>query len=291
MSNTMTMVDRISRTYPTLSGQLQKAANFAVENPIDIATRSLRSVAATSGVSPATYSRLARALGYVDYEEMREEGRATMDRRLTSFSERAASLHDENQSSNAKAALQSQASACISNIERLVHEANDERLTLVADILHGARKVLIVGSLGSSGFTDYFSYLTQWFSDKWQVAGRNGTTLAASLAPLNDKDVVLAISKAPDARRTVTALRAAYDKRVPTVLITDSHTSPALAYADHYFIVSSDSPSFFSSYTATLVLIETLVTLVLKRAGPSARERIAETETQIRALGESWETE
>ncbi|MDJ0639616.1 MAG: MurR/RpiR family transcriptional regulator, partial [Paracoccaceae bacterium] len=84
--------ERISKNYAGLSGKLQVAADYVAENPIDVATRSLRSVASTSGVSPATFSRLARALGYADYEALREDGRAAMGRKMASFSERAHAL-------------------------------------------------------------------------------------------------------------------------------------------------------------------------------------------------------
>ena len=87
-----TIEERITRRYAGLSDKLQLAADYVADNPVDVATRSLRSVATTSGVSPATFSRLARALGYNDYEQMREDGRAAVGRRMTSFSERAQAL-------------------------------------------------------------------------------------------------------------------------------------------------------------------------------------------------------
>ena len=92
MQETATIEERISRTYADLSDKLQVTATYVTDNPVDIATRSLRSLAATSGVSPATFSRLARALGYQDYEEMREDARAAMNQKMASFSERAHAL-------------------------------------------------------------------------------------------------------------------------------------------------------------------------------------------------------
>ena len=71
-------------------------------------------------------------------------------------------------------------------------------------------------------------------------------------------------------------------------MITDSHSSPALEFADHGFIVPTESPQFFSSYASTLVLIETIVTMLLARAGDDAEDMIREAENQIHALGETW---
>ena len=280
--------ERISKNYAGLSGKLQVAADYVAENPIDVATRSLRSVASTSGVSPATFSRLARALGYADYEALREDGRAAMGRKMASFSERAHALRSGAKAPEGRVFFQRQAAACIANIERLDRDISSEALEAAVTALDEAGTVLLVGSLGSSGFVDYFSYLAHWFSQNWLVAGRNGTTLAATIARLEPGDAMLAVSKAPYARRTVSALRAGRVRGVTTVVITDSHTSPTLEFADHVFIVPTESPQFFSSYAATLVLIETIVTMLLTRAGPEAEGLIRDAEDQVRALGETW---
>ena len=255
MTKTRTMEERISQSYPKLSEKLRVAADYVAENPIEIATRSLRSVAGSSGVSPATYSRLARALGYADYEEMREDGRASVGRRLVPFSDRT---------------------------------VRDGQLEPVIDALHAARYVLLVGSLGSSGFMDYLGYLAHWFNANWFVAGRNGTPLAASMSRLDGRDVVVVLTKAPYARRTILALRAARRQSVLTVVITDSYTSPALEFADHPFIVPAERPQFFSSYAATLVLFETIISMLLARRGDDAEELIRLAENQIHNLGETW---
>ena len=288
MSNAITIGERISRNYVDLSEKLQVIADFAAENPMEIATRSLRSLAATNGVSPATFSRLARALGYNDYEELREDARVEMERKVASFSERAQSLRAAAPALDAKAHLHRQAVACINNIETLVRDVPEEMLERVVGTIDAAKTVLLVGSLGSAGFVEYFSYLTNWFTSNWLVAGRNGTTLGATLARLGPGDAVLAISKAPYAKRTITALTVAKARGVSVFVITDSHASPALRFSDGGFIVPSESPHFFSSYTATLVIIETIVTMLLARAGDGAEDMIREMEKQIHDLGETW---
>ncbi len=288
MAQSATIEERISKSYAGLSDKLQLAADYVAKNPVDMATRSLRSVASTSGVSPATFSRLARALGYEDYEQMREDGRAAMGRKMESFSERAHALRSSSKPPEGRVYLNRQAAACIANIEFLDRDVTNDQLEAGVEALHNARSVLLVGSLGSSGFVDYFSYLTHWFSETWHVAGRNGTTLAASMARLGPKDAILAISKAPYAKRTVSALKAAKENNIPTLLITDNHSSPALEFADHAYIVPTESPQFFSSYAATLVLVETIVTMLLAKAGPEAEDMIRAAEHQIQSLEETW---
>ena len=288
MAKPETMEERISDNYVSLSDKLKVAADFVAANPVDVATRSLRAVAGSSGVSPATFSRLARALGYADYEELREAGRAAVGRKMVPFSERAHALLTDRELRSGETFLHRQASACIQNIQLLDQTIQGEKIEQVVDALHHARHVVLVGALGSSGFIDYIGYLAHWFNTNWSVAGRNGTPLAASMSRLDSRDVVIVLTKTPYARRAMLALEAARRHGVVTVVITDSHSSPALEFGDVCFIVPTESPQFFSSYAATLVLLETIISLLLAKRGEDAEDMIRTAENQIHNLGETW---
>ncbi|WP_420010798.1 MurR/RpiR family transcriptional regulator [Tateyamaria sp.] len=283
-----TIEDRINGAYTGLSGKLQVAAKYVADNPVDIATRSLRAVAASSGVSPATFSRLARVLGYADYEQMREEGREAVERKISPFSERAHVLLETTSGQGASTVLQRQAMACRSNIEELQSAIDPDRLSAAVDKLHAARTVLLVGAMGSAGIIDYFGYMAHWFKANWKTVGRNGTELSPALSRLGSDDVVFALAKSPYARRTVAALKVAHEAGATTIVITDSRTSPALQFSDFGFVTPTESPQFFSSYAATLVLMEAIISLLLARVGPEAEAMIRSAEIQIDGLGENW---
>lgn len=284
----MTVQDRINGSYAGLSDKLKVAAKFVSENPAELATRSLRSVAQTSGVSPATFSRLARALGYRDYEQLREEGRLAVERQMSPFSERAANLRAQARQKPGRALLEHQSAACIANIETLVAGVDRAALERAVQQIDHAETVLLVGSMGSAGLIDYLGYMGQWFKPNWKVAGRNGIELSATLSRIGERDVVVALVKAPYARRTIAALKAARAQGAKTVVISDSSTSPALQFANHSFIVATQSPQFFSSYAATLVLMETIISMLIARAGSDAEDKIRAAEQTIECLGENW---
>lgn len=288
MSQAITIQDRINGAYAGLSGKLQIAAKYVADNPVDVATRSLRSVATTSGVSPATFSRLARALGYADYEQLREDGREAVERKVSPFSERAHTLRISSTDQSCAAILERQAAACVANIENMQNSIDVSRLDAAVQCLHEARTVLLVGAKGSAGVLDYFGYMAQWFKANWKTVGRNGTELSPSLSRLGKGDAVFALSKAPYAHRTIAALDVARRAGATTIVITDSRTSPALQFSDFGFIIPTESPQFFSSYAATLVLMEGIVSMLLTRAGQEAEDMIRAAEIQIDRLGENW---
>lgn len=288
MEQTETIQDRINDAYAGLSEKLKIAAKFVADNPVDVATRSLRAVAASSNVSPATFSRLARALGYVDYEQMREDGREAVERKVSPFSERAHALLESASDQSASAIVQRQAAACQANIAEMQNTIDPDRLNTAVNHLHEARTVLLIGAMGSAGIIDYFGYMAHWFKANWKTVGRNGIELSPALSRLGQGDVVFALSKAPYARRTVAALQIARDAGATTIVITDSRTSPALQFSDFGFVAATESPQFFSSYVATTVLLEAMISLLLTRAGPEAEEMIRSAEIQIDRLGENW---
>ena len=75
-----------------------------------------------------------------------------------------------------------------------------------------------------------------------------------------------------------------FEVQLPVVSV-----QPAIEFSSHSFVVPTESPQFFSSYAATLVLIETIITMLLARAGDEAEDMIRAAENQIHVLGETWD--
>lgn len=273
----------ISACYAELSDALRVAADYIVENQIDIATRSLRSVASASGVSPASYTRLARALGFADYEALREQARVELSNRdRGSFQDKARRLRND----ASQPLLPRQVAACTANIEALLQDIDPAVLDALVDRLAASRHIVLIGALASAGFADYFAYLANWFDERWIVAGRNGTTLGSAMAGLTADDTVLILSKHPYAHRSVRAAEVAAGRGAKVGVLTDSHAFSGLRFADFHFIQRTESPHFFSSYAATLVLIETITGMLAARSGSEAEDRIEEVDRQNRLLDE-----
>ncbi|MEM9047808.1 MAG: MurR/RpiR family transcriptional regulator [Pseudomonadota bacterium] len=283
-----TVEARIGAKYAGLSARLRSAADYLAAHPVELATRSLRALAQSSGVSPATFSRLARALGYADYEALREAGRQAVGRKVVPFSERAQQLQRRGDGRPRVDLLDQQVRACGANIAYLGQNLSAAQLNAAVTALHAAPTVMLIAAMGSAGILDYFGYQAQWFRSNWVVAGRDGMSTAATLSRMQPGDAVLGLVKAPYAQHSMATLEAARRKGLSTIVLTDAHASPALTYADHSFVLPTDSANFFSSYAATLVLLEAMISMLLQRAGPTAEQRIRDTEELTSRLGENW---
>jgi DNA-binding MurR/RpiR family transcriptional regulator len=280
--------ERLARNFDGLSDKLRQAAEFVAAHPVDIATRSLRTVAQDSGLAPATFSRLARGLDYESFEELRETMRAKIGRRVNSFAERAERLqaaHEADETSFCEAHV----SACQRNLQMLLRDMDMALLERTVDRLHEARHVLLVGALGSTGIVEYLSYMANFCSGTWSMAGRMGASLGSALTGMDGRDAMVIVTKPPYATRSIEAAHMGAAQGAFVVVITDSPACPALPSASAGFVVPTDSPHFYSSYVATMVLVEIMVGMLVGRAGAVARSRIAQVEQSSRRLGEVWD--
>ncbi|MBL3585294.1 MurR/RpiR family transcriptional regulator [Rhodovulum sulfidophilum] len=288
MSDQPSIEDRIASGYDGLSARLRDAADYVAAHPVDVATRSLRSISATSGLSPATFSRLARALGFGSYEEMRELSRNAVGRRYVSLSEKVRRLQAEAERAEQPPFLLRHSGACMANLEAATRLVDPERLEAAVERLHRARHVALFGALGSTGIVEYMAYLGNYFASNWSIAARMGASLASSLADLGPEDALVILTKLPHARRAVLAAEMGRERGAFVMVVTDTHACPALKSADAGFILPSDSPQFFSSYAASLVFLETVIGMLATRSGSVAKARIEKIESRNHRLGEFW---
>lgn len=281
-----TLEARVAQHYAGLSGQLRNAADYVLQNPLDIASRSLRAIASECAVSPATFSRLARALGYATFDEMKEVARLSIGQQVLGMSERADLLRSGRASD--KSILTRQSEACIDNIHAFVQRADDQKLKRVAAMLRCADRVVLFGALASTGMAEYMAYLAQFFAPNWSVAGRMGASVGAQMAQLEGGDVVFIVTMSPYAKHAISAAKLARAAGADVILVTDSLKCPGLPYATHSFVVPTDSPQFFSSYAVTLVLIETLIAMIVAASEAEATAAIRKIEAANHDLGEYW---
>ncbi|MEP4879872.1 MAG: MurR/RpiR family transcriptional regulator [Tateyamaria sp.] len=281
-----TLEDRVAERYAGLSDQLRKAADYVLANPLDVASRPLRAISTDSHVSPSTFSRLSRALGYASFEEMKDVSRLSVGEKVISLSEKAELLRSGSPTNESM--LSRQGDACIRNIENFLERADHRKLEQAATLMRQADRVVLLGALASTGISEYMAYLAQFFAPNWSLAGRMGASVGSQLATLGDGDVMFIVTMSPYSKRVVAAASLARSSGADVVLVTDALKCPALTHATHGFVVPTESPQFFSSYVVTLVLIETLIAMIVAASGADATAAIQRVEAKNQQLGEYW---
>lgn len=266
-----------------LSPQLRRAARFVVDNPGEIATRSLRHVAQKASLPAPTFSRLARAIGYESYDALKDQCRDDLLSRHGDLSDAA-----QQDPQVETFTLPKHVAASVKGIETLLRDVDPAELAEIARVLANARRVVLIGEMRARAFVDYATYLSDMSVDGWTVIGRGTVSLAAETRDLGPQDAAIIVTMKPYSVRSIDTARFVAETGAPLIALTDSTLSPVAGAAKHLLVASADSPQFFPSYVVTTLLIETLVGMVVAEKGDGAQRRIADTARRSRELNEYW---
>ena len=284
------LMDLSSERLQALSPQLRRAALFIVEHSGDVATRSQRHISAVSQLPAPTFTRLARAVGLQSYDQLRDLCREDVLRNKTILADRAKSLIAEvNENAEEPSLIARHAASAIHNLQRVVEQTDPDRLTNAARLLTDARRVVLIGEMSARGLMNYVSYMANMSLTGWKVLDSAGESLSSELAFLGSEDVCIVTAVSPYSTRSLKIVRHIVEAGIPVVAITDNALSPLVPLADHSFFVVTESPQFFPSHVALMVVLEVLIDMVIRERGIEAQKHIAAVERQNHILNEYWQ--
>jgi DNA-binding MurR/RpiR family transcriptional regulator len=288
------LTEQIEARFGGLSPKLRQAARHLLRRPDDVALKSMRQLAADAGVQPATMVRLARALGFRAFEELRAPFADRLRHRAeTPYGERARALQARSGSpgdgGTAAALVRESFERDVENL-RLTYETIDaDEFEACAARLAAARKVHVTGLRSAFAIAYFFDYACRMFGTSTELLDGRGGTLTDGLRGIGAHDAVLACTFEPYTRETVEVVRFAQTRGAAIIAITDNPLSPIARQAAHALVVGCESPSFFSSLVGAVSVVQLLVALLIARGGETALSTLAESEAQLRAFSAYWE--
>ena len=245
-----------------MSPQVRRAAVYLLDNPGEIAVTSMRGIADAAGVKPNTLVRMARAVGFEGYEELREPFRLHAAGGTLSFPDRARFLQTIGQGGSHNSLLADMAGAALANVESLFATVDADELKAAADLIDGARRANVLGVGTARTLAENFAYVASMAVDNVAAIPVIGLAID-DVAKMDDRDVLIAMTFSPYRAEVVEAVRVAGERGVPVIAVTDSLASPIVPAATHAFVVPNDSPLPFSSNVASTALLETLLAFVV----------------------------
>ncbi len=285
------LLDHITRLYPELSPQLRKAAGYLLENPGQVATLSMRKVAAAAEVPPPTLPRLSKSLGFATYEGLREVYRRQFQEQALGYSQQAGRLQEGRSDQDPQTLWSAFRQSSLDSVSALFAALDGEEIAQLADRLLAARRVYVVGMQASAAFASYFHYVGHMAKANWILARNRNGVMADGVVEMGPEDVLVALSIRPCARDAVRMAQMAQDRGALVIGITDSRTTSLAARSDICLTVQTQTPQFFESYLATTALFEALLGFVVARSGQEAVDNIDRVERTRRELGEYWDEE
>jgi DNA-binding MurR/RpiR family transcriptional regulator len=264
-----------------LSPQLRRAARFLGRSPELVAIHSLRELAAKAGVTPATFVRLAQALGFAGYSELKRELVGRLIPAALSYVAKAEQLQNVGDPTGIYDQVFAAQSA---NLDATRRANSADVLRASAETLEQANRVWIVGFRSLYPLSFYLHYVWGFFRRDLFLAASPSGVLDNALFAIERGDAVVVMTMAPYSRDAVMAAEMAAKAGARVVALTDSDLSPLAAYADHVLVAATDTPSFFHSLTAANGVIEALLAVLANRGGAKALTAIRRTQERLQAM-------
>ncbi len=264
---------------PSLPLRLQEVGRFVAANDYDATTRSMRDLAAEAGADPASFTRLAKAIGYSGWDALRAA--LTEARRPSQTSPFSGRAKSRRHGPNADVALiTDKLDAEAAGLPRIsAHAVAD-----AARALHEARRIWIAGFRSCRSVAELLNYELRLFRPhEVQIVGGSGPD-DLDLGAFGAGEAVVVIGFTPYTHASARVAQAAYRAGATLIAITDAVTAPVAEGADHTLLFeAASSPGFFPSLTGAIAIAQSLAAVTFSLGGTPAKKRLQDTEARLAA--------
>ena len=264
---------------PSLPLRLQEVGRFVAANDYDATTRSMRDLAAEAGADPAAFTRLAKAIGYSGWDELRAA--LTEARRPLQTSPFSARAKSRRHGPNADVTLiTDKLEAEAAGLPRISAQA----IADAARTLHDAKRIWIAGYRSCRSVAELLNYELRLFRpEQVQIVGASGPD-DLDLGAFRPGEAVIVIGFTPYTHVSVRVAQAAYHAGATLIAIADSVAAPMAEGADHVLLFeAAASPGFFPSLTGALAIAQSLAAVTFSLGGTAAKKRLENTEARLAA--------
>jgi DNA-binding MurR/RpiR family transcriptional regulator len=262
--------------------RLREVGRFVAANDYDATTRSMRDLAAAAGADPASFTRLAKALGYSGWEGLRAAlTEARRPAQPSPFSGRTKGRPPGPHSDVTLVADKLEAEAA--GLARI----SPGSVAAAAKTLHSAKRIWIAGFRSCRSVAELLNYQLRLFRpDAVQLVGGSGPE-DLDFGAFRAGDAVIVIGFAPYSAASVSSARAAHRSGAALIAITDAVAAPMAEGADQVLLFeAAASPGFFPSLTGAIAIAQSLAAVTFALGGAGAKRRLEETEARLAAMSQ-----
>ncbi|MBF4613415.1 MurR/RpiR family transcriptional regulator [Curtobacterium sp. VKM Ac-1376] len=263
---------RVDAVWDQLSPAERRVAAMVRHDPELLLVGTSAELAAESGTSKATVSRLVRSLGFQDAAEVRQNLMSARGSGLPWVAEDAA--HVDQRAVEAR-----NLDAAFASLGRA------DRPRLARRIVR-ARRVLVLGERGAYPIAlQLRSQLAQVRSDV-RVGPSPGQRLGEEVADLDRHDLVVLVTVRRHTAGVERIVRHCVDSGADVVVLGDPTAAVIAASATTAILCPVDSPSAFDSMAALFAVVAAIANDVYDASGPGGRVRVDAVASAYDALGE-----
>jgi DNA-binding MurR/RpiR family transcriptional regulator len=230
-------------------------------------------LAASANVSPPTVVRFAAALGFSGYREFQSVLRDEIQDR------QAASPLSQSQRGGTGRPGDNRLDRAGDAFTRLTQNSftgfgDNELERAITMITDPAVQVRAIGGRFSRVLAEYLHLHLSLMRSGSAVVADDWRSRTDFLVDLNPGDLVVAFDYRRYQSDTIDVVQRAHARGARVMLFTDIWLSPIASVAEVVFTSDVEAPSPFDSLTGAMAVLETLISELLPRIGPSAEHRL-----------------
>ncbi len=265
----------------------QRAMKYITENYEETVFLTASSLSRRIGVSEATIVRLAQALGFHGYRGMQRMLREDFQDRLSTDARLEQTVKH---AKTDEAILVKVMQEDIRNLTQTLESIPIKTFRRAVAEMAIARRIFVIGLKGSHSTALVLARYLSFLRDGIYLLKPGYGDIWDSFHDVGAKDLVVGISFPRYPRITVDALAYANDKGAKVGAITDSLFSPLADHAHWVLPVRHQLDSFIESYTATVSLINALLTALSVQNPPETLKALKKRESLWKNKGIYWTT-
>lgn len=277
----MNLQEKIVSQFSSLSPELQRAAEFSLQNANKLVVQSMRTFAAEGSMKPATLMRLAQRLGYQGWGELKNAVINDMGLCGDTYVSKAEKLIAKGTQSE----LYNEVFQAHQSNLMFTQTENQQKMQQAVTLLDEAEHVYICGFRASFPVAWSLYYVYRLFNRQVSLIDGLASNIEVFTRELSASDCILLTSFAPYSRESLGVLDAAVKSGAQIIAITDSPVSPLAQAATCSLLFSVDSPSFFPSVLSGMGLAECLLAMLVARHGRDAVSKIENAERYLMDSG------
>jgi len=210
-----------------------------------------------AGVSEATVVRFARRLDFSGYPEMQGALRENLQNRLSTVTRIEKTVKKVR---NTEDVLTKVMQEDIHNLSQTLLDISVEAFQQAVTDMQHARRIFVVGLRGSHAPAMMLTLYLKFIKKETHLLVPGIEDIWMNIRNVGPEDLVIGISFPRYTRMTVEILEFAARQKTRVGAITDSLLSPLTKNADWVLTVRSELDSYFESFTASMSLVNALLT-------------------------------
>lgn len=268
----------------SLGPKAQQALAEILDLRGDPALLSITALAEKLSVNPSTLTRLARNLGYPGFGAFQQ---VLLDASMAApgdFYTRQAQTALAGEDASGLGGVTRLCRENQANIERFLEGCDIGQFRQATEMMTTAPRVMVYGIRQFHAFASFLAYGLRMIRSDVHLLDSNSLGVAEGIASMGPEDVLVTASCAPYSRQVADAARAAAERGIKIVAISDRASSPLVAVSQAAILVPHDTSFLSNSLTTFILAAECLINGCAAVLPEQSKEALSSRDEMIKRL-------